>query len=119
MNNYKNGNMYQKSLIQQILEFNETLCRFKKSINDILESYTVKNNVFSFYNNELKEVTEGYFIVESTHDNLQDAIREVNNFSKCIRIIENKEFQVGIVTNNYSEIGNNKAVDLDTQTEIN
>lgn len=119
MNNYNNGNMYQKSLIQQIMEFNETLGRFKKSINDILEAYTVKNNVFSFCNNKLKEITEGYFIIESTHDNLQDAIREINSFSKCIRILENKEFQVGSITNNYSEIGNNKAIDLDTQTEIN
>ncbi len=118
MNNYKNGNMYQKSLIQQIMEFNDALCRFKKSISDILESYTVKNNVFSFYNNKLNEITEGYFVIESEHDNLQDAIREIDNFSKCIRVVENKVFQVGTITNNYSEIGNNKAIDISTETKI-
>lgn len=115
MNNYKNGNMYQKSLIQQITEFNEALGYFKKSINDIMETYTINGNVFSFRGGKLNEITSGYFIIESTHDNLQDAIRNINNFSKCIRIVENKKFQVGSITNKFSDIqDNDDVVDLES-----
>lgn len=118
MNTIKNGNMWQKSAIQQIMEFNTALGSFKKNINDILESYSVNGNVFAYQNNKLTDVESGYFVIESIHDNLQDAIREINNFSKCIRIVENNEFQVGHVVQLSSEIGDNKAIDIETQTEI-
>lgn len=110
--------MSQKSLIQLVLEQNNMIERFKKSINSLLESYTIKGNVFGIRQGNPYEFQSGYFVIESESDNLQDAIREMKNINSCIRIVENK-FQTGSVHNYITECGTDKKViDIENQTEV-
>lgn len=113
-----NANMSQKSLIQLVLEQNNMIERFKKSINSLLESYTIKGNVFGIRQGNPYEFQSGYFVIESESDNLQDAIREMKNINSCIRIVENK-FQIGSVHNYITECDTDKKViDIENQTEV-
>lgn len=115
----KNANMFQKSIIQQYLEFNAVLENFKDSLNKLMEDYTIKGNVFGCPQGHLLEITNGYFVVESEKDNIQDAIREMNNLNKYIRIVDNERFQVGTITNYLSECANGlPVIDIEYQTNI-
>lgn len=118
IHNVKNGNMFQKSMIQQIMEQNAAVNSFKASLEDILEKYTVVANAFAFRNNKTVEINEGYMVVDAEVDNLYDAIKEMKDFSYCIRIIENKTFQVGHLVQFASDGGDNRVIDLDNQTEV-
>jgi len=118
--NHQNGNMFQKSVIQRIMEFNTTLTYFKKSLTELLEKYDIKNNTFSFVGGKLNDVSTGYFLVEAEKDNLSDIIKEVKDFSMCVRIVENTKFQVGHVYDMYSKINesNKEIIDLETGNRI-
>ena len=107
--------MFQKSIIQQQLEFNAILERFKQSLSNLMESYVVNGNVFGWQGKPV-EIETGYFVVESEKDNLQDAIREMNSLNKCIRIVENKTFQVGTVSRYITECAvDAKVLDIENQ----
>ena len=107
--------MFQKSIIQQQLEYNSILEKFKHSLASLLESYNINGNVFGWQGKPV-EFETGYFVVESEKDNLQDAIREMTSLDKCIRIVENKTFQVGTVTHYISECAPDaKVLDIENQ----
>lgn len=118
MKSIVNGNMFQKSIIQQILENNTALNTFKNYLNNLLESYTIQDNVFIYSNNKIYECETGYMVIDSEHDNLQDAIREMKSLNDCIRIIDNKTFQTGHIVNRLYEGENNKIFDIENQILI-
>lgn len=119
MNKYINGNMFQKSLIQQTLEYNSTLESFKKALTDICESYVVKGNVFGIYMGTPVEIHNGYFVVEAEVNSIQEAIKEMDSLTKCVRINEDK-FQVGTVHNHFNTIceSENTIIDIENQCEL-
>lgn len=95
-NSHINANMWQKSLIQQIMERNTTINEFKRILERLTESYTVKNNTFGIIHGAISEINNGYFVVEKECDDLESSIKEMNgDLNKCIRIIENQKYQVG------------------------
>ena len=114
-----NANMTQKSLIQTILERNTMIDHLKASILSLYETYTIKGNVFGIRQGHPCEIQAGYFVIESTSDNLQDAIREMKSIDDCIRVYEDT-FQTGSVNNYITECACDKTViDIETQTEVN
>jgi len=107
--------MFQKSIIQQQLEYNAIVEKFKQSLASLLESYNINGNVFGWQGKPV-EFETGYFVIESEKDNLQDAIREMTSLDKCIRIVDNKVFQVGTVTHYISECAlDAKVLDIENQ----
>lgn len=114
-----NAHMWQKSLIQQIMEQNASIENFKNTLNNLMESYTINGNVFGCKNGQPVEVHSGYFVVECEKNNLQEAIREINDSSQYIRIIENKIFQVGNISQYFSNCDSDKVIiDIETQSII-
>jgi len=111
--------MFTKSLIQQQLEFNSIVENFKHSLASLVESYMINGNVFGCPQGKPVEMESGYFIIEAEKDNLQDAIREMNSLNKCIRIVENKTFQVGTVVHYITECAPDaKVLDIETQSMV-
>lgn len=116
---YQNANMYQKSIIQQHLEYNAIVEGFKKSLNSLMEQYTIQDNVFGCPNGVPSEYNTGYFVIEHECDNLQDAIRELTSLDKCIRIIENQKFQVGSFNRYITECkSDDKVFDIENKTIV-
>lgn len=119
MNKVHNANMYHKSVIQQQIEYNNILEKFKSALSNLVESYTVNGNVFWCPNGTPSEVDNGYMVVEHTTDNLQDAIREMTSLNMCIRINENKSFQIGHVYSTFSGCPlNSEIIDIENQTTL-
>jgi hypothetical protein len=115
MTKFPNANMFQKSIIPQQLEYNAMVEKFKQCLANLVESYNVNGNVFGWQGKPV-EFETGYFVVESEKDNLQDAIREMSSLDKCIRIVENKIFQVGTVVHYISECAPDaKVLDIENQ----
>ena len=84
-----------------------------------MSEYTVKDGVFGLFRDKLYELTCGYLIPESTHDTLEDAIRDMNP-SQAIRIEENKKFTVGTVASTLSDCPQEGTViDIEFLEEIN
>jgi hypothetical protein len=115
---FPNANHFHKSLIQQQMEYNAIIENFKNSLASLVESYTIKGNVFGCPQGKPVEFETGYFVVEAEKDNLQDAIREMTSLDKCIRIEEEK-FQVGVVNHYLSECALDKTViDIENQVVV-
>ena len=115
----QNANMYQKSIIQQHLEHNNTIERFKNTLNTLMEQYTIQDNVFGCPNGVPSEYNTGYFVIEHECDNLQDAIRELSSLDKCIHIIENQKFQVGSFHRYISDCNpDSKVFDIENKTIV-
>lgn len=119
-NSYNNANMWQKSMIQQIMEHNYTLDSFKHTLESLLTNYTVKDNIFGIVHGNTSEIHNGYFVIEHECENLQDAIKEMNgDLTKCIRIIENNKFQVGSWNKLLSEcVDTLPVVDIENQIQF-
>lgn len=94
--------MYTKSLIQQRLEWIQTLEMFKEGLNDMMDKYLIEDAFFGISSNGLYEVTKGYFVDVKEYTNLDEAVREMKP-NQLIHILENKTFIVGNITNSLSE----------------
>lgn len=105
--------MQTKSNIQLIKESLALKENFKNSILNIMDKYTIEDSVF-MWQNGLYECTDGYFEVISEHTNLDEAIKEATFMpTSGIRIINNDNFQIGVIRNKISECDNsNKVFDL-------
>lgn len=117
MNTINNGNMYQKSLIQQINEFNEAKGLYKKSLSDILEHYDASGCVFALSNGRVIDIKNGYFVTEFIYTDLNEAIKDLNDLTKCIRVVSDNLFQVGYVVESLTNIKEG-VIDIASQTEI-
>lgn len=97
--------MQTKSNIQLIKEAIERKEAFRESISNIMEKYTIEDSVFT-WKNGLLECTDGYFEVISEHTNLDEAVKEATStfaLISGIRVMNNTNFQVGIIRNRISE----------------
>lgn len=111
--------MFTKSIIQQTVENLQLKNKFKDAITHLMEKYNIEDSVFTFYNNSLHEVVDGYFVTNESYDNLDDAISNCDkNGNMCIRVIGNN-FQVGSIHNKIAECDTNKKVfDLKRLQEV-
>ena len=105
--------MQTKSNIQLIRESIALKEGFRDSISNIMDKYTIEDSVFT-WRNGLYECTDGYFEVISEHANLDEAVKNaVCTVTSGIRVINNEQFQVGIIRNRISECDDsNKVFDL-------
>lgn len=104
--------MYTKSVIQQKAEIINAKNDFKQSLEQLMEKYNIEDSVFVYAGNNIgtQEVVEGYFVIDAEYDNINEAMSECDINSMGIRIIENKNFQVGKIHNLISECEENKKV---------
>ena len=105
--------MQTKSNIQLIKESLHLKESIKDSISNIMEKYTIEDSVFTWHNG-LYECADGYFEVISEHTSLDEAVKTATWTSTSgIRVINNEQFQVGIIRNRISECDDsNKVFDL-------
>lgn len=97
--------MNTKSQIQLIRENLEMKSNFKNAIENILEKYNIKDNIFT-WNGWLTEPTRGYFVVNEEVEDLNEAISK----GDAIRIIENNKFQAGIIYFNINDCPKDKTI---------
>lgn len=95
--------MWTKSYIQLQVEKIEERAIFAKDITKILEKYQIKDGVFGIKNKNTYELSKGYFIETKSFDDLNDLIKEMDQNTQAVRIIEGK-FILGNVFNTLSEI---------------
>lgn len=101
--------MNTKSKIQLLIEEDNIKSNFKRSLEKIVENYTVKGNVFAIDNRKLPvEVSNGYFVEEKEFDNLSKCINEMS-ISQAVSIREDK-FILGTVKQHLNECENDKKV---------
>lgn len=101
-------------LVKEALQYKES---FKECLSDLVNKYMVENSTFSF-NGSLKEEVNGYFVVENEYNTLDEAM---SNFTpgQLVRVVENKKFQIGTVSEKLSNTSNEKIViDLSTGSEV-
>lgn len=101
--------MNTKSKIQLTIEEDSIKSNFKHSLEKLIESYTIKGNVFAVDARRIPvEVSNGYFVEEKEYDNLTDCINEMN-LSQAVSIQENK-FKLGTIKKHLSECEEDKKV---------
>lgn len=113
--------MLTKSKIQLIKESLAIANDYREGLENLMEKYTIRDNVFVYNNRMVYEITEGYFVEKSKHNSLLEAIRGCNGeFGKYgIRIIENKEFVVGEIKKLISECPQDSIIYNITDSDIN
>jgi len=107
--------MYTQSLIQQRINIVESKYRFEEKLKQILENYTVKDNVVVFNGRDVVDIEEGYFVRKEEYGTLEEAIRNINLNTQGIRIIEEGEegdhkFIIGDVCRSLNECMMEKSV---------
>ena len=111
--------MQTKSNIQLIQEKIAQKQNFQDGLERLMESWNIKDNVFVLKNGKLTEASKGYFEIVSEYDKIEDAIRSVNPALQCIRIMNNKKFQVGNIHNYIAECEDtSKVLDLDVMSSL-
>lgn len=105
--------MTTKSNIQIAIEQENIKNRFKHTLSNLVESYTVKGNVFAIdYRKIPVEVSNGYFVEEKEFDNLNDLIKEMQ-LTQAVSINENK-FILGHIEQQLSNCDENaKVLDIE------
>jgi len=101
-------------LVKEALQYKES---FKECLSDLINKYMVENSTFSF-NGSLKEKVNGYFVVENEYNTLDEAMGNLTP-GQLVRVVENKKFQIGSVSEKLSNTSNEKIViDLSTGSEV-
>lgn len=101
--------MYTKSIIQQRIEALHEKDSFRIAVENLMEKYNIEDSVFVFRNGNMREAVEGYFVTESDHISLAEAISNCDPKTMAIRVTGDK-FQVGTVHNKISECSENKKI---------
>ena len=83
------------SKIYDAIQHFQSLSKFNESLNELMEKYNIEDSVF-VYENGLKEVCNGYFVPLATFESLEEALGTYL-YGNGIRILNNKEFQLGEV----------------------
>lgn len=73
----------------------EAKYRFETELKDILEKYTVNDNVIIYNGSKAIDLQEGYFVPQKECETIEEAVRVMDLNSQAIRIIEGKKFIVG------------------------
>ena len=95
--------MYTKSLIQQHREILNIKESVTDKLSDLMDSYMVKDNIFTIENFIPVEVENGYFVPHDTYDTISEAVKNMDIVKDCVRIQENKTFTVGRTYKTLSE----------------
>lgn len=99
--------MNTRSSISYMIDIIENISSMNKQLNMLMEKYQIKDNIFTFKNNSLDEVTSGYFqVVEESNDLDHLVKRYFTESTKCvrgIRIMDNNKYQLGEVHNHLHE----------------
>lgn len=98
--------MYTKSLIQQYREISNIKEAVSEKLSSLMESYMVKDNIFSIQNLSPIEVERGYFVPYADFDSIDEAVKNMDIIKDSVRIQENKIFTVGRVYNSLHECSN-------------
>lgn len=93
--------MQTKSNIQLILEESERKISIYTILSNLIEKYNINDNIFSFKNNMVYEVSSGYFTPIKEGD-LKDLVYEMQS-NQGIRIIKDK-FYLGNLYENISQV---------------
>ena len=88
-------NIYVRGFIDMAVEEMQKASLFKTSLENILENYTIQDNVFIYNDGKAEEATSGYFANMNEYDTLTEALKHYNINTDGIRIINNRKFQVG------------------------
>lgn len=101
--------MNTKSNIQILIEREDIKSNFKHALNQLMESYTIKGNVFALNSrNTPVEIFNGYFVEQKEYTNLSDCIQDMN-LNQAVSINEDK-FILGDIKQSLSECDYNKKV---------
>lgn len=108
----QNRYMYTKSIIQQKAEIINAKNNFKQSLEQLMEKFNIEDSVFVYAGNVtgMKEIVEGYFVIDAEYDNINEAMSECDINTMGIRIIENDKFQVGKIHTLITECEKDKKV---------
>lgn len=101
--------MFTKSIIQQQVELIQERAKFAGDINSLLESYRIIDGVFGVRQCNTFELSKGYFVEVKEFNSIDEAIKEMDQRSQAVRIIENR-FILGDVYNNLNDIPSDKTV---------
>jgi hypothetical protein len=108
--------MWTKSKIQMINEMISLQNNYKEGLENLMEKYTIEDNIFLFKNGQIMEATKGYFVKKGEYSTLKEALENCNySFDKVgIRIINNTTFEVGDIKSKLSEcnISENQVFDI-------
>lgn len=104
--------MYTKSIIQQKAEIINAKNNFKQSLEQLIEKFDIEDSVFVYAGNVagMKEIVEGYFVIDAEYDNINEAMSSCDITTMGIRIIENDKFQVGKINALITECEKDKKV---------
>ena len=86
--------MYTKSKIQMINEMIQARNEFKSVLEEIMDKYNVEDSIFTYTNNRVVEVVDGYFVPQNEYSTVEEAINNCG-VNMGIRIQNNKNFVVG------------------------
>lgn len=95
--------MYTKSLIQQYREILNIKESVTEKLTDLVETYTVIDNIFMVHDLTPVEVDKGYFVPYSEYTSIDEAVKNMDIVKDSIRIQNSKVFTIGRVYNNLSE----------------
>ena len=95
--------MQTKSKIQLIIENNRVKESYGEGIMNLLNKYTIKDNIFVCENGIVKEFVNGYFEIHNEYNNITEALRNCDINRESIRIINNEKFQTGSTYKTLSE----------------
>lgn len=113
--------MQTKSTIQLIKESCEKYSAYNDSLNDLMNRYMIEDSIFVFKNNQIFEVTKGYFEKINSFNSLTEALSACKyNFEHIgIRIVENKTFEIGHIRKTISECSEGSSVlDIDLLNDV-
>lgn len=114
--------MLTKSKIQLIREQREMINNFSIMLEDLMNKYDVEDGVFTLKNQQLFEVTKGYFEKTAAYTSLKEALVDevfFTNANACIRIKNNEQFEVGVVHKFLNECREtSEVVELDRLLEV-
>lgn len=100
----------------------ESLYGFYDALNNMMNKYLIEDSIFIFNNNQLFEVTKGYFAHISESDDLKNLLSTIKyeDYNKVgIRVLENEKFQLGWIKSSLYECSNDETVfDIDRMINI-
>jgi hypothetical protein len=104
--------MNTKSAIQLVTEALIAKEAFKQHLTELNERYNIINNVFTCDQNyNAIEAKKGYYVEESTHETLDEAIKNCNIYIQGIRVHEGK-YSVGTIYNRLCDAKGDVIIDL-------
>jgi hypothetical protein len=95
--------MQTKSKIQLIIEQAKIKESYGEGIMNLLNKYTIKDNIFVCENGIVKEFINGYFEIHNEYYDIVEALKNCDINKESIRIINNKTFQTGSTYKTLSE----------------